>query len=112
MAVGVLVGCAGKSSDLPPADDPAGLDVEGPQGHAEDPVGSIQVLTNQPTKIMIDGKPSGEAPVTVDNILEGTHDVTFIDEVHGNVTMQVEVIAGQTSAVSYNPPPKATEHGE
>lgn len=108
------LGCSSSAPSLPPADDPSGTDdpvMEQPPPEG-DLTGGMRVVANPPAKILIDGKEVGMSPVEVEGLEAGTHDVTFVDETHGNVTLQVELAPGQFQVVHHNLPPKAKEAGE
>ena len=69
----------------------------------------MKVFSLPPTQILVDGKAVGTSPVTVDNLKPGVHDVTFVDEDNGNVTLQVTLAEGEFQEVHHNLPPKATD---
>ncbi len=103
------LGC-GKKGDLPPAENPStsATTEEGPQPKADMSCG-MKVFSSPPTQILVDGKAVGTSPVTVDHLKPGVHDVTFVDEDNGNVTLQVTRAEGQFQEVVHNLPPKATD---
>jgi hypothetical protein len=72
----------------PPADDSALLDV----------------LSDPPTQILLDGKPIGTSPISAHKVSPGSHDVTFVDEKTGNRTMSVKLEPGDTRTVKSDRP--------
>jgi hypothetical protein len=115
LAAAAWLGCSGGPAALPPADDPS--DAEEPIVEQGEPVdadltGGLRVVSEPSAKILIDGKDVGMSPVEVEGLAPGSHDVTFVDEDHGNVTLQVQLAEGQFQVVHHNFPPKATEQGE
>jgi hypothetical protein len=110
-----LFGCSGGPANLPPAEDPSVVDdpVEEPgePGNA-DLTGGLRIVSEPPAQILVDGKSVGTSPVEVEGLAPGTHDVTFVDDEHGNVTLQVQLAEGQFQVVHHNFPPKAKEQGE
>jgi hypothetical protein len=89
-------------------DDP----VDEPPPTDADLTGGLRIVSEPPAKILVDGKDVGMSPVEVEGLAPGAHDVTFVDETHGNVTLQVELAEGEFQAVHHNFPPKAKEQGE
>ena len=104
------LGCGGKKGDLPPVQDPStsGTGEEGPPPQADLSCG-MQVASNPSTQILVDGKAVGASPVKVDKLKCGLHEVTFVDEDNGNVTLQVTLAEGEFRDVVHNLPPKATD---
>jgi hypothetical protein len=101
------IGC-GKKGDLPPVDNPSSpTGTEEPPPKADLSCG-MRVVSNPPTKILVDGKDVGTSPVTVNHLKPGMHEVTFTDEDNGNVTLQVNLAEGEFKDVVNNLPPKAT----
>jgi hypothetical protein len=98
------LGCGAKKGDLPPIDTPTN-----PTGTEEPPPQADMILSAPPTQILVDGKAVGTSPVTVGKLKPGTHDVTFVDEENGNVTLPVTLAEGEFRDVVLNLPPKATD---
>lgn len=104
-----LAGCPSKTSDLPPADGPNPLTSGGEDHPKADLSCGLKVVSAPPTEILVDGKSVGTSPVTVEHLGCGSHDVTFVDEENGNVTLPVELQPGEFQEVHHNLPPKAVE---
>jgi hypothetical protein len=69
----------------------------------------LKVVATPPTEILLDGKSIGMSPATADKIPPGIHEVTFVDDENGNVTLEVTLQPGEFQVVSHNMPPKATD---
>ena len=104
-----LTGCPTKTTDLPPADGRSPLTSGGEEPKNADLTCGLKIISAPPTEILVDGKAVGTSPVTVEHIGCGAHDVTFVDEENGNVTLPVELQTGEFQEVHQNLPPKATE---
>jgi hypothetical protein len=61
--------------------------------------GAIEIVT-QPagTRVLLDGKPAGETPLTIDSLAPGRHTLTFLTT-SGSLKRVVRVEAGKTAAV-------------
>jgi hypothetical protein len=72
-----------------------------PEENAEpaDDSGTLDVISDEPTKVLLDGKPIGTTPVTGYKVAPGSHDVTFVDERRGNRTMAVTIEPSQSHTV-------------
>lgn len=106
------LGCSGSPAALPPAEDPGAVEdpiVEPTEPTDADLTGGLRIVSEPSAKILVDGKDVGMSPVEVEGLESGTHDVTFVDEEHGNVTLQVELAEGQFQVVHHNFPPRAKE---
>jgi PEGA domain-containing protein len=58
--------------------------------------GSIVIATQPPgARVLLDGKPAGESPVTLDAVAPGRHTITFVTE-SGSVKKSVKVESGKT----------------
>jgi hypothetical protein len=102
------LGCA-KKGDLPPADTPPSPTAADEPPPPADMSCGMRILSAPPTEILVDGKSVGVSPVTVERLKPGMHDVTFVDEDNGNVTLQVPLAEGEFREVVHNLPPKATD---
>jgi hypothetical protein len=61
--------------------------------------GSIEVATEPAgAKVLLDGKPAGETPLTIDGVAPGRHTLTFVTAT-GSVKKAVRVEAGKTLSV-------------
>ena len=104
----LCVGCASKP-EIPPVKEPTPTIDVNPVPKAVEHLGGIEILGSSPTKVLVDGKPAGTTPVTVENLRVGTYEVTYIDEVGGNATHSVVVAEGMYPTVTHNRIPKAGE---
>ncbi len=102
------VGCASKP-EIPPPKDPAPTIDANPVPKDVEHLGGIVIEGSPPTKVLLNGKPAGTTPVTVENLAAGSYEVTYIDEENGNATYGVELSAGQYPTVRHNRIPKAGE---
>lgn len=89
--------------DRKPAPAPARVNVSAPV-HAAEPVappttGQIAVATQPPgLRVLLDGKPTGESPVTLEGVSPGRHVVTLISAT-GAVKRTVRVEAGKSVSI-------------
>jgi hypothetical protein len=59
--------------------------------------GSLEIVTEPPgAKVLVDGKPAGESPLTLDSLSAGRHTLTFITA-SGTVRKTVRIEAGKTA---------------
>jgi serine/threonine protein kinase len=71
--------------------------VEVPKVVAE--TGQLQIRTEPSgARVVVDGTPRGSAPVTVENLMPGSHTVDVSNE-HGSVRQEITVAAGTTSSL-------------
>ena len=71
--------------------------VEVPKAVAE--TGQLQIRTEPSgARVVVDGTPRGAAPVTVENLMPGSHTVDVSNE-HGSVRQEITVAAGTTSSL-------------
>lgn len=115
LAAATWLGCSGGPANLPPAEEPSSPEepiVEPGEPANADLTGGLRIVSEPSAKILVDGKDVGMSPVEVEGLAPGSHDVTFVDEEHGNVTLQVQLAEGQFQVVHHNFPPKAKEQGE
>lgn len=103
-----VVGCARENLPPPKVAEPTFSTVE-PQ-HQQNELLATIVAQSSPTGalVLLDGKPVGKTPVTVGQLKPGSYDVTFKDEVSGDVTMNVQLAEGEYRTVKYNLVPRAT----
>lgn len=105
----LFVGCGGQTADLPPA-QVAEPTLTQPEPLPKDKVhlGTIEVLSSPAgMEILLDGKPAGKTPTTLENLQPGMHDVTYIDEANGNATYSVDVGEGEYKVQKHNVVPRA-----
>lgn len=62
-------------------------------------VGSLNVTSNPPANVLLDGRPLGQAPRLV-QVPPGKHTVLFIHPLYGRRSLKVNVNAGQTTSAS------------
>jgi hypothetical protein len=108
----VMAACGGSQTDVqtstgapPPSDTTEG---EESNEATEDPA-LLDVLADQETEILLDGKKIGTTPISAHKVTPGTHDVTFVDERNGNRTMTVTIAAGEAKTVKSDLPPQIRE---
>jgi len=64
----------------------------------------LDVLSDPPAEILLDGKPIGTSPISAYKVAPGKHDVTFVDEKSGNRTMVVTMNPGEARTVKSDRP--------
>jgi hypothetical protein len=104
--------CGGSQTDVqtstgapPPSDT-----TEGEEGNeATEDAALLDVIADQETEILLDGKKIGTTPISAYKVTPGTHDVTFVDERNGNRTMTVTIGAGEAKTVKSDLPPRIQE---
>ncbi|MRG90675.1 PEGA domain-containing protein [Polyangium spumosum] len=87
----------------PPDEDP---------GQGEEVVedsGTLDILSDPPQEVLLDGEPIGKTPLTNYRVKMGSHDVTFLDPAEGNRTMTVNVSPGDHQTVKLDHAPKIRE---
>ncbi|WP_437820999.1 PEGA domain-containing protein [Sorangium sp. So ce1078] len=108
-----LAGCGGAPKPPPQPPQPAPIAAE-PEPEPEPPLDDapmLDVVSAQPTEILLDGKPIGTTPITGRKVPPGTHEVTFVDPERGNRTMMVTLEPGDAKTVQSDPPPSIQESG-
>lgn len=110
-----LTGCGGAPKE--PATEPtAPMPAAPPEPEDLEPEtddsAMIEVIAGKPTEILVDGKPIGTTPISGHKVAPGLHEVTFVDEAHGNRTMMVDVGPGDAKTVQSDPAPSAVEMGD
>ena len=99
-------GCGGEAKAQPPPAAPQPSPTfdpnegEGPSDNSS----VLDVLSDPPADILLDGKPIGTSPITAHKVSPGAHDVTFVDEKTGNRTMYVKLEPGETKTVKSDRP--------
>ncbi|MDI1478813.1 PEGA domain-containing protein [Polyangium sp. y55x31] len=71
--------------------------------------GTLDILSDPPQDVLLDGKPIGKTPLTNYRVKMGSHDVTFLDPAEGDRTMTVNVSPGDHQTVKLDHPPKIRE---
>ncbi|MDI1435299.1 PEGA domain-containing protein [Polyangium sorediatum] len=71
--------------------------------------GTLDILSDPPQDVLLDGKPIGKTPLTNHRVKMGPHDVTFLDPAEGDRTMSVNVSPGDHQTVKLDHPPKIRE---
>jgi hypothetical protein len=108
LAAAIAFGCS-KGRDLPAPKGPR-LDEEPPPPVKDmSRTSGLIIQSSPPTKILVNGKSVGSSPVTVDDLAAGSHEITFVDEAHGDVTMTVELAVGEYQRVHHNLVPRAKD---
>lgn len=81
---------------LPEVSPPAVVDLS---GSADAKVGAINVTSNPPANVVLDGRPLGKAPRVV-KVPAGLHTVVFIHPLYGRQSLSVNVGPGATTNAS------------
>ncbi|MBM4360211.1 MAG: PEGA domain-containing protein [Deltaproteobacteria bacterium] len=105
----LLVGCGAPQADLPPPKvaEPT-LTQSQPEPPRKEHLATIEVLSSPAgMEVLLDSKPAGKTPVTIENLQPGSHDVTYKDEANGNATYSVEVGEGEYKVQKHNVVPRA-----
>jgi len=109
LALAGAASCGGaESSPVAPATTTAPYD---PQSKLDDTT-TVDIESDTPTKVLVDGKPAGTTPVTAFKVSPGSHDVTFLDDVSGNRTMTVSLAPGDAKTVKSDRPPSESQRHE
>ncbi len=106
---GAASGCGGASqADGPkdPSTEPiATYTSEGfGQAEASDDSSYLEILSDPPSDVLVDGKAAGKTPIKKLKVTPGSHDVTFDDDVGGPRTMSVVVQPGDFQTVKSDRP--------
>ncbi|SRR5688572_9208096 len=108
-----LAGCGGAASPPQPVEPTPPPAVTAPEPEPEPPLDDapmLDVVSAQPTEILLDGKPIGATPISGRKVAPGTHEVTFVDPERGNRTMMVTLEPGDAKTVQSDPPPSIREN--
>lgn len=62
-------------------------------------IGTINVTSNPPANVVLDGRPLGKAPCVV-RVPAGSHKLVFIHPLHGRRSLEVNVSPGMTASAS------------
>jgi hypothetical protein len=82
--------------NLPDLSPPAVVDMS---GSTDANVGSLNVTSNPPANVVLDGRPLGKSPRLV-KVPAGLHTVVFIHPLYGRQSLTVNVGAGATTGAS------------
>lgn len=74
------------------------------QAETSDDSSYLEILSDPPCDVLVDGKAAGKTPVKKVKVTPGAHDVTFDDEVGGPRTMSIEVQPGDYKTVKSDRP--------
>lgn len=103
LTVGVAAcgGGSATSSDpvTPTTTGAAGQTQEEGSTEASDESATLDILSDAPAQILLDGKPIGKAPLTNYKVPPGAHDITFVDEHRGNTTMSINVGPNESQVI-------------
>jgi hypothetical protein len=66
---------------------------------ADATVGTLDVTSNPPANVVLDGRPIGKAPRVV-RVLPGVHTVLFIHPLYGRRSLSVNVSEGRAARAS------------
>jgi len=64
-----------------------------------EPLGALDVTSNAPAGLVVDGRPLGKAPRVI-QVPSGPHTVLFIHPERGRMSVTVNVKAGRTTSAS------------
>ncbi|MDI1451454.1 PEGA domain-containing protein [Polyangium sp. 6x1] len=113
LAGGGALGCGGASEAAAGPETAAGQTapkVEEPPGdEVVEDSGTLDILSDPPQDVVLDGKPIGKTPLTNYRVKAGSHDVTFLDPAEGDRTMSVNLSPGDHQTVKLDHPPKIRE---
>ena len=101
LAAAVVEGSNGASKEPFAPKLPLPAPVDGSIAGAKAPVGSLNVTSNPPANVVLDGRPIGQAPRVV-QVSPGTHTVLFIHPLYGRKLLNVNVSAGRASSAAAN----------
>lgn len=107
-----IAGCGGGGAGVvaSPAATTTSAVPEEEAAEATDDSATLDILSDDPAEVLLNGKPIGKAPMTGYKVAPGSYDVTFVDERTGNRTMTVTVGPNESQTVKApNRPTKYTE---
>lgn len=108
IGVFAAVGCGGASQAENKDTTPAPIETftsEGfGQAESSDDSSYLEILSDPPCDILVDGKSAGKTPIKKVKVNPGSHDVTFDDEVGGPRTMTIVVQPGDYQTVKSDRP--------
>lgn len=74
------------------------------QAEASDDSSYLEILSDPPVDVLVDGKAAGRTPIKKFQVTPGSHDVTFDDDVGGPRTMSITVQPGDYQTVKNDRP--------
>lgn len=113
VAVTLVAGCGKDKVPEPkePTDEPM-LDTPAPEPQGDSLEGKAGVIvTSSPAgvEILVDGKSVGTTPLTHEGLESGSHDVTFLFEGDGKMTLTVDLGPGEFKKVHQSVSPDASD---
>ena len=118
MATGLLVAAllpvvaCNKKSEVPEPQEPyvdPTLEGDPPPNRSLKNKAGIIITSDPSFEVLVDGKPVGKTPLTVEHLPAGTHEVTFIDKEGGNATQMVELAEGEFKKAHYSTSPDSSD---
>lgn len=105
----LLVACSGGTGNAPPREPEPTMAASEPEAPPAKAVwATIEVLSSPAgMEVLLDGKPVGKTPVTLDKVMPGSHDVTYKDAANGDATYTLEVGEGEYKTQKHNVVPRA-----
>jgi len=79
-----------------------------PENNLKNSAGII-ITSDPPMEVIVNGKKVGKAPLTVENLPAGEHEVTFIDPEGENATQTVELGEGEFKKAHYASSPDSSD---
>ncbi|HKO51433.1 MAG TPA: PEGA domain-containing protein [Polyangiaceae bacterium] len=70
-----------------------------PKSGGKEPLGALEVTSNPPSSLVVDGRPLGQAPRVI-QVPSGPHTVLFVHPERGRMSVTVNVRAGRTTSAS------------
>lgn len=105
----LLVACASEPPPNPETPKAAPAEPQLDEPKEGDGSGFLDVICNPPTKVLIDGKDAGQSPLNQHKVAPGSHDVTCVDDEHGNATQSVNVGPNESKGLTLNATPHIQE---
>jgi hypothetical protein len=114
VALFALPGCGKDKVPEPkdPTEEEPMLDMPAPEPEGDDLEGKAGVIvTSSPegVEILVDGKSVGTTPLTHEGLESGAHDVTFMFEGDGKMTLSVDLGPGEFKKVHQSVSPDASD---
>ncbi len=114
-----LLGACGPGGEVPPPKQPEPTLTQPEETPPNKTHLATLVIESSPAgmPVLLNGKPVGKTPATVENLDAGNYDVTYKDEANGDVTMPVALGEGEYRTIKHNvvphadrPPPPDAKH--
>ena len=109
LLLALVAAACGPSGEVPPPKQPEPTLTAPQDEHKEKTHLATLVVESSPSgmPVLLNGKPSGKTPATIEDLPAGNYDVTYKDEANGDVTMPVALGEGEYRTIKHNVVPRA-----